>query len=103
MTHTLEVTEVDDNLLELLDQRASQQAQDRSAYVRDLLRRDLTAMQSGPALGKRTFAQILAPVHESVQQSGMTEAEVDALLTETLADVRRERRMRRSAEQGENK
>lgn len=41
MTHTLEVTEVDDDLLQLLDQRASQQAQDRSAYVRDLLRRAL--------------------------------------------------------------
>ena len=33
--------EVDDDLLQLLDQRASQQAQDRSAYVRDLLRRAL--------------------------------------------------------------
>lgn len=41
MTHTLEVTEVDDDLLQLLDQRASQQAQDRSAYVRDLLQRAL--------------------------------------------------------------
>ncbi len=81
MTHTLEVTEADD----------------------DLLRRDLAAMQSGPTLGKRTVAQILVPVHKSVQQSGMTEAEVDALLNETLADVRRERRMRRSGEQGENK
>ncbi len=93
MTHTLEVTEVDDDLLQLLDQRASQQAQDRSAYVRDLLRRDLTA-QAGSSFGKRTFAQILAPVHESVQQSGMTEAEVDALLDETLADVRRKSRYR---------
>ncbi len=41
-----------------------------------------------------TFAEILAPVHEDYRKSGMTEAELNALLEGTLAEVRRERRDR---------
>jgi hypothetical protein len=41
-----------------------------------------------------TFAEILAPVHENFRQSGMTEAELDMLLEQTLAEARKERRER---------
>jgi hypothetical protein len=43
-----------------------------------------------------TFAEILAPIHEGFRQSGMSEAELDALLEQTLAEARRERREKRS-------
>jgi hypothetical protein len=42
-----------------------------------------------------TFAEVLAPVHEDFRQSGMDEAELDALLDTTLAQVRKERGPRR--------
>lgn len=89
-THTIEVTDIDEDLLRRLDQRARYQAKDRSAYVRDLLRRDLAREEAKAA--DKTFTEILAPIHESVRQSGMSEEEVIGLLDETLADVRRERR-----------
>ena len=41
-----------------------------------------------------TFAEVLAPVHEDFRRSGLSEAEVDALLDSTLAEVRKERRER---------
>jgi hypothetical protein len=41
-----------------------------------------------------TFAEVLGPVHEDYRKSGMTEAELDALLETTLAEVRQERRQR---------
>jgi hypothetical protein len=37
------------------------------------------------------FAEILAPVHEDVRQSGLTQEELDALLDGALAETRRER------------
>lgn len=89
-THTIEVTDISDNLIQLLDKRVDQQqAPSRAAYIRDLLRQDLTG-----ATRQTTIAEILDPIHESVRQSGMTNEEVNALLTETLADVQGERRQR---------
>ncbi|HUY33872.1 MAG TPA: hypothetical protein VMV69_14080 [Pirellulales bacterium] len=38
-----------------------------------------------------TFAEILAPVHEDFRRSGMNEAVLDALMNETLAEVRKQR------------
>lgn len=95
-THTIEVTDIDEDLLRSLDKRASQQAQDRSAYVRDLLRRDLAETHGraeAPATQK-TFAEILAPIHESVRQSGYTEEEVIGFFDEALREVRAERRQK---------
>lgn len=40
-THTIEVTDIDEDLLRRLNQRARHQGQDRSACIRDLLRRAL--------------------------------------------------------------
>jgi hypothetical protein len=39
-----------------------------------------------------SFAAVLAPVHEDFRRSGMTEAELDTLLQDTLAESREERR-----------
>jgi hypothetical protein len=71
-----------------LQERAAQRGQDLTAYLRRLIREDLEAAK--PAQG-RTFAEILAPVHEDFRKSGMTEGELDALLEETLSESRAER------------
>jgi uncharacterized membrane protein len=38
-----------------------------------------------------TFEEILAPVHQEVRDSGMTEAELEVLLQATLTEVREEK------------
>ena len=45
-TYTIEITDIPDDLLLHLDQQAQKQAKDRSAYIRDLLRRDLAQPQA---------------------------------------------------------
>ncbi len=85
-THTLEVTEVPEDLLHLLDLRAHQQATDRSAYIRDLLRRDL---EKTP-MSEKTMTEVLAPFHEAVKESGYTEEEAIGFFDEALKEVRRE-------------
>lgn len=41
---------------------------------------------------RRTFAQVLEPIHDAVEASGMGEAEVEALVDQELKAVRAERR-----------
>lgn len=50
------------------------------------------AVESKLARRKRTFAEILKPVHDAVEASGMSEDDVDALLRAELKAVRDERR-----------
>lgn len=89
-THTLEVTDVPEDLLQLLDQRAERQAKDRSAYVRDLLRRDLKTA----ATPEDSMAEVLAPFHAAVQASGTTEEEAINVFEAALREVRTERRQK---------
>jgi hypothetical protein len=42
----------------------------------------------------RSFAEILAPAHEAVDEAGMTDAELQAFLEKAIADARRERKKR---------
>ena len=44
---------------------------------------------------EKTLEEILAPVWEGWQQSGMTEQEIDDLFRQELQEVRRERRPRK--------
>ncbi len=89
-TYTLEVTDVPEDLLQLLDQRAKRQAKDRSAYVRDLLRQDL----KNSAESEVSMADVLAPFHEAVRASGSTEEEAIDVFDEALREVRAERRQK---------
>ena len=50
------------------------------------------AVESKLARRKRTFAEILKPVHDAVDASGMSEDDVDTLLRTELKAVRDERR-----------
>ena len=49
--------------------------------------------EPGPA--SKTFDEILAPIREGWQQSGMNEEEITALFEETRDEVRKERRARK--------
>jgi hypothetical protein len=71
-----------------LHERAARVGQDLTGYLRGLIRDDLEA---APPTRGRTFAEILAPVHEDFRTSGMTEGELDALLEEALRESRAER------------
>lgn len=86
-TYTLEVTDVPEDLLQLLDQRVRGQTKDRSAYIRDLLRQDLKSS----AESEVSMAEILAPFHNAVQASGSTAEEAFGIFEEALREVRAER------------
>jgi hypothetical protein len=84
MTLTIDLpTETERKLLA----RAAATGQD----VADLIREAVEEKLRTPL---PTFAEVLAPVHEDFRASGMTQAELDALLEGTLAEVRKERRDR---------
>lgn len=88
MTQTLQVTDVPEDLIYLLDQRANQQAKDRSAYIRDLLRQDL----ENTSASEKSMAEALAPFHEAVRESDYTEEEAIGFFDQALQEVRQERR-----------
>ena len=69
-----------------LHERASQLGQDLRGYLHQLIREDLEA---APRARGRTFAEILAPVHEDFRKLGMTEGELDRLLEGALSESRR--------------
>jgi hypothetical protein len=73
-----------------LQERADQSGQDLTDYLRRLIRRNLDAARTANG---RTFAEILAPVHEDFRKSDMTEDELDTLLREALDESRAERRL----------
>ena len=50
------------------------------------------AVQTKLARRKQTFAEVLKPIHDAVDESGMSEGEVQALLDKELKAVRKERR-----------
>ena len=64
-------------------QRAKERGQDVSAYVNQIIDRDIA---------QPTFAEILAPIHEDVRKSGMTEVEINALIEESIREVRADRK-----------
>jgi hypothetical protein len=50
------------------------------------------AVQSKLARRRQTFAQVLKPIHDAVEASGLREQDVDALIDSELKAVRAERR-----------
>ena len=47
--------------------------------------------------GEKTFAEILAPLRQEFAESGMTEAEFDALIEEAREEVWQEQRRKKAA------
>ncbi len=77
-----------------LRQRAQASGRDISEYVYQVLTEHIRSGQSSEAAPK-TLDEILAPIREGWQQSGMTEAEITALFEGTRDEVRKERRARK--------
>ena len=86
MTVTIDLTPDEERQLR---ERAARLDQDLAGYLRRIVRQDLHG--DSPA-GKRSFGEILAPIHQDFRESGMTEGELDALLEEALGESRAERR-----------
>jgi hypothetical protein len=73
-----------------LAQRAAARGQDVSAYVVELIHKDID---------QPSFAELFAPVHQAVSKSGMTQPEVDSLARKAIAESRKERRKARRTKQ----
>ena len=50
------------------------------------------AVQAKLARRKQTFAEVLKPIHDAVDESGMSEVEIQAILDKELKAVRQDRR-----------
>jgi|GEM_PF-2377144 len=93
-SHTIKVTGVSDELLQLLDQRIqTQHATGRSEYLRELIRRDVLGVrESGSATGSptgvRSFREILAPVHEETLRQGYRDEEIDPDIEDAVRETR---------------
>ncbi len=66
-----------------LQARAAAQGQDVSAYLQQLIEKDL---QTQP-----TLDEVLAPFQAEVEQSGMSDEELDALFREAIREARQVR------------
>lgn len=89
-SHTIKVTGVSDELLQLLDQRIqARHATGRAEYIRELIRRDVLAEDSQPS--SRSFREIVAPVHAATPPDETNE-ESEQFIQDLIAAARRERR-----------
>ena len=76
--------------LEHLKAEAQATGKDIDTVVRE-------ALEAKLARRKRTFAEILKPVHDAVEAGGMNEEDVNSLLKKELNAVRAERRSDKSS------
>jgi len=77
-----------------LRERARTSGRDISEYVHLVLAEHIRSGRR-PETASRSVDEILAPVREGWQQSGMTEEEITALFEQTRDEVRKERRARK--------
>ncbi len=77
-----------------LRQRAVQNGQDVEGYVHQLIEKSVVADEI-PVHAGLTFDEILAPIREEFEASGMSEEEALQLFDEELKAVRQERRRRK--------
>ena len=71
--------------IEQLEAEAAATGKDVEKLVRE-------AVQTKLARRKQTFAEVLKPIHDAVDESGMSEEEVQALVDKELKAVRKDRR-----------
>ncbi len=71
--------------VEELQAEAEATGKDVETVVRD-------AVDARLARRKRTFAEVLKPIHDAVDASGLSEEETTGLFDQALADVRAQRR-----------
>lgn len=89
-----------------LRRRAAEEGQDVIAYVHRLIEKDVQGAKPAradrpgatgvaPAPWGTKIDEILAPVREEFERSGMTDEELEQFLVEVRDEVRREKRTRR--------
>ena len=71
--------------IEQLEAEAAATGKDVEKLVRE-------AVQTKLARRKQTFAEVLKPIHDAVDESGMSEEEVQTLVDKELKAVRKDRR-----------
>jgi len=86
MTINITLTPDEEYKLDLL---ARSSGKEPEVYIHDVVTAFLNKFQPGAT---KTFEEILEPIWDGWQRSGLTEHEVDDLLRSELEDVRRERR-----------
>ena len=93
-SHTIKVTGVSDELLQLLDQRVhTQHATGRAEYIRELIRKDILGTPAnGGSQPVRSFRDILAPIHEATERQGYSDEEIDQDLDDAIQEFRANRR-----------
>src|SRR5439155_1988812 len=82
--------------LKLLQAEAAATGKDVETVVRD-------AVDARLARRKQTFAEVLKPIHEAVEASGLSDDEVNELLDKELKDARTERPQGRTVSEPGNR
>jgi hypothetical protein len=85
MTMTVAL-ELEPEVESVLEKRARAEGCDVKAYVEKLVERDVNRAP--------TFDEILAPFRDAVERSGISDEDLDTLLTEARREVSREKRER---------
>lgn len=65
--------------------RAAAEGKDLSAFAQEVLEKT--------AYGDDTLAEILGPIRRDIQQSGMSDAELDSLIEQAIEGSRRDRKL----------
>jgi hypothetical protein len=71
-----------------LADRAAASGEDVTGYVQRLIKRDIE---------QPSFAELFAPMHQAVRESGMGEAEIDGLVRTAVVESRRDRHAKRTS------
>lgn len=97
--HTVEVRGLSEEMLRRLDELALQRGGDRSQVIREILTRELGGDRH--EMAGQSFDAALAPMRAGFAESGLSEAEAEALLDEGLRAVRAKRGKARETNRGD--
>jgi metal-responsive CopG/Arc/MetJ family transcriptional regulator len=89
-TYTIEVTGIPEDLLQRLDKWMREQGRDRSQFIREIIEEKLQEHEK-PQSGK-TFAEILAPLQQDFEATGMSDEELGDFIDAEIKAHRAERR-----------
>ena len=89
-THTIEVTGLPDDVLQRLDSWMREQGRDRSEFIREIIEEKLQDHENPTAAS--TFAEILAPLQQDFEATGMTDDELGDFIDAEIKSHRSERR-----------
>lgn len=89
-TYTIEVTGIPEDLLQRLDKWMREQGRDRSQFIREIIEEKLQEKEKPNS--EKTFAEILAPLQQDFEATGMTDAELGDFVDAEIKAHRSERR-----------